>query len=418
MVSTIPGTQRDGAPLRWAVIGGGLLGLRLADHLAGAGHQVTVYDNAPTAGGLASSWQVGDVEWDRFYHVTLLSDAATRRLYADLGLDDACTWVSTKTGCYADGALHPLTTPFDWFRFPALNLIDKGRLAGTILWGARIKDWKTLEGVPVRTWLERWSGRRVFQRFWLPLLKAKLGDLWPEASAAFIWATIQRLYKARRSGLSEELFGYVPGGWGAALAALGARLEASGVEVRLDARVAEIRTGSGGDGRLVVRSTTGTSTEVDEGYDHVVVTTPPPAAARMLTGVLATAEVAALADIRYQGVVCTSVVLSRPLSPYYLTYLTDDVPMTAIVEMTTLVDPERLGGRHLVYLPRYVTADDPLLDAPDEEIEARFLGGLRQVHPDIADHEILAVRTARARQVFPVPTLGYSERVPGLRTRR
>ena len=45
-------------------------------------------------------------------------------------------------------------------------------------------------------WLRRWSGGRTFERFWLPLLQAKLGDSHREASAAFIWATIQRLYAA------------------------------------------------------------------------------------------------------------------------------------------------------------------------------------------------------------------------------
>ena len=34
-----------------------------------------------------------------------------------------------------------------------------------------------------------------------------------EVAASFIWATIQRLYAARRSGLKKEMFGYVPGGY-------------------------------------------------------------------------------------------------------------------------------------------------------------------------------------------------------------
>ena len=70
-----------------------------------------------------------------------------------------------------------------------------------------------METLPVDQWLRRWSGRRTFERFWLPLLRAKLGDAYQQASAAFIWATIQRLYAARRTGLKKEMFGYVPGGY-------------------------------------------------------------------------------------------------------------------------------------------------------------------------------------------------------------
>ena len=50
-------------------------------------------------------------------------------------------------------------------------------------------------------------------KVWLPLLRAKLGENYRETSAAFIWASIARMYAARRGGMKEELFGYVPGGY-------------------------------------------------------------------------------------------------------------------------------------------------------------------------------------------------------------
>ena len=62
-------------------------------------------------------------------------------------------------------------------------------------------------------WLRRWSGERTFERIWLPLLKSKLGENYRLTSAAFIWATIARMYAARRPGLKREMFGYVEGGY-------------------------------------------------------------------------------------------------------------------------------------------------------------------------------------------------------------
>ena len=119
--------------------------------------------------------------------------------------------------------------------------------------------------------------------------------------------------------------------------------------------------------------------------------------------------------VRYQGVVCASVVLRRPLSSYYLTYLMDDLPFTAIVEMTAMIPPAWLGGHSLVYLPRYAAADDPLFDRTDTEIEAEFLAGLGRVHP-LAPDAVVAVRVARVREVFPLPVLGYSDIVPPMAT--
>src|SRR5581483_10176645 len=150
-------------------------------------------------------------------------------------------------------------------------------------------------------------------------------------------------------------------------------------------------------------------------YDDVVVTVAPPVAAT-LCPLLTEAERDALAAIRYQGVVCTSLVLRRPLDGYYLTYLVDDVPITTVIEMSSLVDPAEYGGHTLVYVPRYVHSDDAALDAPDDELAAAARAGLRAVHPDVTDDDIVAVRTARARYVFPLPVVGYSERVPAVET--
>ena len=122
-----------------------------------------------------------------------------------------------------------------------------------------------------------------------------------------------------------------------------------------------------------------------------------------------------MAGVRYQGVICASVVLRRPLSPYYLTYLMDDLPFTAVVEMTALIPPAWIGGRSLVYLPRYVASDDPWFERSDAEIEAEFVAGLARVHP-LGPDDIIAVRVARAREVFPLPVLRYSETVPGIET--
>ena len=70
------------------------------------------------------------------------------------------------------------------------------------------------------------------------------------------------------------------------------------------------------------------------------------------------------------GVVCASLLLERPLAPYYLTYITDpDTPFTAVVEMTQFVDPAEMGGKTLVYLPKYVSPEDPLLAAGERQRE-------------------------------------------------
>jgi len=51
---------------RYAVAGGGMLGLTLAMRMAKQGHDVTLIEAAPRLGGLASVWNIGDIEFDRY----------------------------------------------------------------------------------------------------------------------------------------------------------------------------------------------------------------------------------------------------------------------------------------------------------------------------------------------------------------
>jgi protoporphyrinogen oxidase len=390
---------------RWAVVGGGMLGLTLAHRLARHGHNVTVFEASDHVGGLASAWSVGDVTWDRHYHVTLLSDSNLRAILDELDLDREIDWVRTKTGLFADGALWPISSSLDFMRLPVLGVTDKARLAATILRASRTGDWRRLEQIPVAEWLRRWSGPRTYERFWLPLLRAKLGEAYRETSAAFIWATAQRLYAARRSGMKEEMFGYVPGGYARVLARFVEVLEGEGVKLELGSPVNDVAAND--DGGVAVETAGGPSTR----FDQVVVTVNPGLAARMCSG-LTPREHALLEGVRYQGIVCASVLLDRPLAGYYLTYITDDTPITGIVEMSAMVNRRHFGGKTLVYLPKYVAPDDPLLTTSDDDIAATFLPALYAVYRDVGPDDVKAFRVSRVREVFPIPTIGYSTRLP------
>ena len=106
----------------------------------------------------------------------LQSDLNLRALLGEIGLDDLLRWETTRTGFYVDGKLYSMSSSLDFLRFPPLSLVDKGRLAATILLASRIKDWRRLEAGPGHRLASPWSGRRTFDRIWLPLLKSKLGD--------------------------------------------------------------------------------------------------------------------------------------------------------------------------------------------------------------------------------------------------
>jgi protoporphyrinogen oxidase len=390
---------------RWCIVGGGMLGMTLAYRLARQEKRVTLIEAAAHLGGLANAWSVGDVTWDRHYHVTLLSDTRLRSLLAELDLEREIEWTETRTGVFAGGRLHSVSSVLELLRFPVLGWLDVLRLGATVLRASRLDDWRQIEDVPVAEWLARWSGRRTYERFWLPLLRSKLGEAHAETSAAFIWATIRRLYAARRTGMKREMFGTVRGGYARVLHRFAERLHDVGVRIVLDAPAARIEPARGG-ATVAVR---GGAAEV---FDHVVVTAAAPIAARLCVG-LSEEEAGRLAGVRYLGIICASALLRAPLAGYYVTNLLDDgLPFTGVIEMSALVRSGQFGGRGLVYLPRYLAPDDTFFDAPDEEVERLFVAGLMRVYAQVRREDVLAFRVSRARHVLPLPTLGYSRRVP------
>lgn len=387
-----------------AIVGGGLLGMSMALRLAQAGARVTLFEASASAGGLAGEAQFGPYRWDRFYHVILLSDLRTRGLIEELGLSDELRWGISKTGFFTGGKLYSMSNTLEFLRFPPLNLLDKLRLGATIFLGSRVKRPDKLEKVLAVDWLGKYSGRRVLDKIWLPLLKSKLGKNYRIASAAFIWAIIARMYAARRSGLKQEMFGYLAHGYGPVIRALENKLAQAGVTVCVNSPVAALRSANGqvsvtvGDGHPQV-------------FDQAVVTTPPPVAARICPD-LKPVEVSALEQIPYQGVVCAALLLRKPLSPYYVTNITDDwVPFTGVIEMTALADKSAFGGNSLVYLPLYLPTEDPGWQDDDATIRERFLTALERMYPTFDRGDVLDFSVSRARQVLAVSTLDYSERL-------
>jgi len=282
---------------------------------------------------------------------------------------------------------------------------------------------------------------------WKPLLKAKLGLAYADTSAAFIWATIQRLYAARKSGLKKEMFGYVRGGYARVLERFGEHLSEKGVEIRLNEKVERIDKLSSGkieifpakaqrrkeefysqvnaDARGLKIGSEAVAVadavakdqkpKTENRFDKVILTCPSSVAAKICPQ-LSHEEKQKLENVKYQGIVCASVLMKKSLSNFYVTNITDETPFTGIIEMSALVDKSEFGGNALVYLPKYVAPDDELFEKTDAEIEENFLGALEKMYTHFDRKDVLAFKVSRVRQVFPLPVLNYSENVPPVKT--
>ncbi len=392
-----------------AIIGAGITGLSAAFYLLREGADVTVFEAQANAGGLAGSFCFGDFWWDRFYHCILTSDTPLLQLIEDLGLSEELRWTQTKVGFFALGKLFSVSTTAEFLQFPLLTLWDKVRLAIGILYVCSIRDSRTLESIPVSAWLVRVFGRKNYERFWGPLLKCKLGSCREEASAAFMWATITRLYSTRnKSADKQERLGYVRGGYKTVFGRLTAEVERMGGQIVTSTPIERLIRAE-----LSIELTLHGHARP---FHHVISTIP----SHLLAAIAPDLDEdlrAKLSAVKYLGNVCIALVLKRSLSCFYVTNLVDeDIPFTGVIEMTNLISREETGGRHLVYLPKYTVPGDPLFTADEEQIWRLFRKGLRRVVPDLEEQDIECRFLFRERFVQPVPVLHYSSIVPAMQT--
>jgi protoporphyrinogen oxidase len=154
----------------------------------------------------------------------------------------------------------------------------------------------------------------------------------------------------------------------------------------------------------------------EQTFDRVIMTTPNSILSRVCTD-LSEDEKSRFDEVDYLGIVCASALLKKPLSPYYVTNITDTwVPMTAVIEMTCIVDREEMDGHSLVYLPKYVPAEHELFDKTDDEIREAFLAALDRMHPEFDRSDVVDFKISRVRSVMAIPTLNYSQLLPPMKS--
>ena len=395
-----------------AVIGGGITGISAAIELAKSGNfQVILFEKENQIGGLCSYYRWKDSVYDRFYHVILRTDTDLLEFIKELGLESELFWREARSGFYGAGKLVSMSSIRDFIRFPFLSLWQKFRMGLGILYSARIRDSLKLDGIYARQWLMKIFGRKVYENIWSPLLRSKLGNAEEKTSAAFIWANITRLYGARSSRSKQEIMGHVHGGYHTILTAAKKRLAELGVKVLTDSPVLKLESQHGKD---KIRITTNS---IQLKFDKALLTVPCPEVLKILSDIRIHPYWKRVRRVEYLGVVCVLLFLERKLSPYYVINLLDkDLPFTGIIESTNVVSSNEGGGVNLIYLPKYISHDDPINSLEDDEIAELFLEKLKTVFPELKKEEILYKNVFRERYVQPIQELNFLEHAVHFRT--
>jgi len=392
------------------IIGGGIMGISLGYFLSQQGVHVEIFEASPTLGGLAGPLILDDgTSVDRFYHAILSSDSHLSELCMELGIADRLRFRETKMGFYYDGAIYSMNSMMEFLRFPPLGWIDRFRLGLTVLNAQFVRDWHELEGVSVQDWLVRWSGQRTYENIWRPMLKAKFDGNYADAPATYIWSRLVRMKSTRSGANQKEEAGHLIGGYLTLIRAMAERIEAAGGQIHLRCPVQEIAIENG---RAVGIRRDGAV----QPYDAVVATVQAPIFRRLIPGA-STEYQDYLGKTDYLGIIAPLLVLNRPLTGYWTLNITDDrIPFTGVVETTTFIDPQYVGGHHLVYLPKYTAPDSAWQKMSDDEIRKVWLENLKAMFPDFDPKSVQYFLVNRERYVEPLHLLNSTHLIPSIET--
>lgn len=407
--------------MRIGIIGAGATGLAAAYRLARMGHEVTVLEKRPDLGGLAGTLTVGDETLEKIYHHIFTSDRHILQLIEDAGLSPHLAWNSPKSGIYMNGRIAPFSSPMDLIRFRELSFFNRISLGLLVLRARFIKDWQGMESVRAREWIERHAGRKVYETLWGPLLRAKFDKDADEVSAVWIWNKFKLRGSTRAKGVSSEAFGYLDGSFGRLYQALLEDITTHGGEIRFGCEVTGLSPLEDGsiDAQVTACDNRGeapTAARDTIRFDKVFFTGAPDQLVAVAGEHLSADDRSRCEASRYKANLCVLLELPESLSPYYwMTIADESVPFVLVIEHTNMIRNKPYGA-HVVYLSRYLDAENPLFSKTDEEILAQFLAGLEKVFPKFSKTSVHKAHVFRERYAQPVVGLNYGAGMPPVQT--
>jgi protoporphyrinogen oxidase len=391
--------------MKVGIIGAGVTGLTSAYELCKQGHDVTVYEAEPIAGGLSSGFRVPEWEWtlDRFYRHVFAGDRDIIALAKELRVP--LRFTRPITSVWAQGRPYPYDSPLAVLRYPNLPLYQN-LWAGVVVAYLRylVRRGTRLEHVTAHAWLRRALGERCYRELWEPMLHGKFKADYDKVNMAWFWARIV----ARTPQL-----GYFDGGFQAFIDQLVNAVRRSGGQVQLSTPVTQVAPIEDRVALMFLRG---------EGaaFDRVLATISPRQLIELLdypASPLPAGFREDLAGLKSTGAVALILALKESVltdGTYWLNLPEGEFPCLSMVEHTNYQDRSHYGGDVIVYLGDYLPLDAPEMEMDTAELYARYRPALRKVRPEFEDSWVRAMWSFRALYAQPVPEIDHSLRIPAL----
>lgn len=389
--------------MKIAILGAGYGGMVAAWDLRKAGHDVTIFEAANYAGGLASGFKEPHWDWsvEKFYHHWFQSDSEMLELIRELGLEDKVIFPRPLTVMLHKNKWYPFDSILNALLFPGLGFgLNKIRFGFVGLFLRITKNWQALEKVTAHEWMMKYAGKKVYEQMWQPLLIGKFASYYKDVNMAWLWARMHA--RTTRLGTFE-------GGFQKFADLFADKLREKGVEIRLGTSIKSIKKDQASGGLSVD----------GEHFDKVLVTTSPSLMAKLCPE-LPESYLKGLLGLKSMGAVVMTLSLKHSLSKegYYWFNVPKEegYPFLALVEHTNFVSKEHFGGDHIVYAGDYLELGHEYFEMTDEQLLERFIPAFEKFNPEFKRDWVKKIWVHKTNYAQPVPLVGHSKNIPVIQT--
>lgn len=380
--------------MKIAIIGAGITGLSAAYELVKKGHDVEIYEQSRTVGGLGTYIKIRNNYLERFYHHFFQSDKHVIALINELGIGHKLKFYPSRTSVYHNNTVHPFTSPLDVLRFSPFSVIDRLRCGLTVAYLKYIMPLNnsSLDRYSAKKWLRKYAGEKVYKTIWEPLLNGKFDTFADQVPTLWLQARLKD---------RTPLLGYLDGSAKTLFDKLVKTIENRGGKLYINTPVKGVTQKNK---KVTVHSSMGKRI-----YDACVITTVSPIASRLIKNKLGKRITTNLEKEDQLGAVCLILELSHAIQSQYWINICDlNENVLVMVEHTNLVDKRYYGNTHLVYLANYIHRSDKRFAMSEEEVLATYTQILKKLNPSfnkswIRKHHLS--RVPRAQTIFGLRSL-------------
>ena len=391
--------------MKICIIGAGIAGLSAAYNLSKNGHEVSIYESSPFAGGQASTIKINDFEIEKAYHHLFVTDKAISNLYKDLGMSKDLKWYKSSVATYSEGKVWKTTSPFDLL---LLSLIPFKERIKLILLSLRLKllrNWKKIENITAYDWLSNKVSKRTFEIIFRPLLYGKFGEFYKTIGMPWFWAKIQTRVSSRNYKF-QEILCYPNGSFSKLISKLENEIKKNNGNIHFEHKVTKIITKDNSVESVDIIDNKSSKKNVK--YDIVISTAPYQVLDKLID--LDQNIKNSMNKVEYMSAIVMILTLNNSLSEYYwLSIAENNFPFLGIIEHTNLIPKEKYSDNNILYITNYVENDNKLLKYSYEELIDIYTPYLKKINNKFNKDWILEHKFNKINYAQPIIPVNYSK---------